>query len=255
MSTVSEKPKLTPAYGSFKSFNSFMEARRDDGHITDVVDRSLMSNFAGSTAGELLAALKYLGFVTERGAPTTLYREYVPAEDESRVPLLEAALKSAYPYLFAAENFNIERATSQQVLEQFRAQGINGSTLARAIMFFLAGAKQAGIKVSPNIRAPNVSIRLVGGAPKKTTLSFPKLTASLQAAAEAPRLPPPVADVHVFDIPIPIGRKVSVSIPKDFVDADWELFQTMLTAYIGHWKKQTAEMQTAAPAEKEDESL
>lgn len=247
--TAFEKPKLTPAYCSFKSFNSFFDARREDGHVTDVVDRSLMTNFAGSTAGELLSALKYLGMISDKGAPSERYRGYVLADNEARVPMLAAAMRESYDFLFNAPNFNIERATSQQVAELFRGQGINGSTLSRAIIFFLAAVKQANIKVSPNIRAPGLSA-VVRRARKEPT----PLTPSTMPLPS----PPPVksaSDVHVFEIPIPIDRKVSISIPKDFVDADWELFQTMLGAYIGHWKKRTAEMQRTTNSTLEDNEL
>lgn len=247
-----DKPKFTPAYCSFKSFNSFFDDRREDGHVTDVVDRSLMTNFAGSTAGELLSALKYLGMISEKGAPSDRYRSYVLADNEARVPMLAEAMRESYSYLFNTEGFNIERATSQQVAELFRAQNISGSTLARAIIFFLAAAKQANIKVSPNIRAPGVSSTSAKKVRKETT--------PLPPSAPLPPTPPPHAakpasDVHVFEIPIPIDRKVSISIPKDFVDADWELFQTMLGAYIGHWKKRTAELQKVVNSPEEDSEL
>jgi len=249
MTPAPEKPKLTPAYGSFKSFNTFFDARREDGHITTVVDRSLMSNFAGSTAGELLAGMKYLGMIDDKGAPTALYEQYVLSSDEARVPLLASAIRSAYPYIFETERFDIERATSQQVVELFRAQGVSGSTLTRSMIFFLAAAKQAGIKVSPNIRPPAMTGKnSTNGKAKKETASAPP-TAPLVAAAPLAQAP---TDVQVFEIPIPIGRKVTISIPNQFSAADWELFQTMLTAYVQHWKKQMADAQKSPTAEMED---
>jgi hypothetical protein len=251
MTQMPEKPKLTPAYASFKSFNTFFEARRDDGHITTVVDRSLMSNFAGSTAGELLASMKYLGMIDDKGTPSHLYEQYLLADDEARVPLLASTLRRSYPYLFETERFDIERATSQQVVELFRAQGISGSTLSRSIMFFLAAAKQAGIKVSPNIRAPSMTAR--NGSSKVKKESAPPPAPTLLAVAPADRSPPPLKDVQVFEIPIPIGRKVTISIPNQFSSADWELFQTMLTAYVQHWKAQMADMQKSPATEKGDD--
>jgi Family of unknown function (DUF5343) len=249
MSSSTEKPKFTPAYCSFKSFNSFFDARREDGHVTDVVDRSLMTNFAGSTASELLAALKYLGMTDDRGTPRPLYGQYVLASDEERVGLLEKALRSSYPYLLNTDSFNVERATSQQVVELFRAQGISGSTLARAMIFFLAAAKQAGIKVSPNIRPPGVPIRIVRAKKENSPPAVPPSLALAQHVE--PRASHPTG-VQVFEIPIPIGRKVSIAIPDQFSSADWELFQTMLTAYVQHWKAQMAETQnTTATIEKE----
>ena len=238
---TAEKPQ-TPAYCSFKSFNTFLDARREDGHVTDVVDRSLMTNFAGSTAGELLAALKYLGMLNDKGAPTELYVRYVPADSETRVPMLAGAMRAAYPFVFQTEGFNIERATSAQMAEQFRAQGVSGSTLTRAIMFFLAAARQAGIKVSPNIKAPLSTSNYV----RRRTPVVPPVTsppAVSPAPTSAVSSPAPSPDVQVFEIPIPIGRKVTIAIPNQFSAADWELFQTMLTAYVQHWKTQMSDLQ------------
>lgn len=251
MTQMPEKTKLTPAYASFKSFNTFVDARREDGHVTTVVDRSLMSNFAGSTAGELLAAMKYLGMIDDKGTPSQLYEQYVLADDETRVPLLASTLRRSYPYIFETERFDVERATSQQVIELFRAQGISGSTLTRAIMFFLAAAKQAGIKVSPNIRPPSMTAR--GNGKTKKESAPPPTPAPQVVAPVADRPAPPPKDVQVFEIPIPIGRKVTISIPNQFSSADWELFQTMLTAYVQHWKTQMADMQKSPPTEKEDD--
>ncbi|MBT2304711.1 DUF5343 domain-containing protein [Variovorax paradoxus] len=239
MASTAEKPKLSPAYASHKSFNSFFDARREDGHVTTVVDRSLMSNFAGSTKGELLATLKFLGMIDDKGTPSKRYEEYVVADDEARKELLEAMVRNAYAFLFEAPGFYIERATSNQVADLFRNQGINGSTLVRAVAFFLAAAKQAGIKVSPNIKPPPMAAR-GASKPKKEVPPPPPLVHTIAPPREAPP-----TDVENFDIPIPIGRKVTVSIPANFTSGDWDLFQTMLTPYVEAWKAQIAARKTS----------
>lgn len=43
--------------------------------------------------------------------------------------------------------------------------------------------------------------------------------------------------LQVFEIPIPINRKVRITIPSEWSSSDWDLFQTMLTAYVTGWKK------------------
>lgn len=223
----------TPAYGSFKSLTTFFDARRDDGHITTVVDRSLMSNFNGSTANELLATLKFLRMISESGKPLESYEKYVAASDAERKTMLAEILRDAYPFVFANKEFNVERETSARMAELFRQQGISGSTLSRAVSFFLAAAKEAGIKVSANIKAPTI---------QRTART--KKSAGVQASAttddgdgdDDDELPP--EGYQSFEIPIPIARKVKILIPEDWSPDDWDLFQTMLKIYIEGWKKQ-----------------
>jgi Family of unknown function (DUF5343) len=233
---------LSPAYVSFKSFKTFFDARREDGHITTVIDRSLMQNFSGSTINELLASLKFLGLMTEKGSPTPHYEQFVVADDEKRKSLLQEILKPAYGFLYEKENFDLERGTSAQMADIFRSRGVNGSTLSKAIAFFLAAAKDAGIKVSPNIKAPPI-VRNGAGKPKKEQHLQPS-PATPSAANPAPTnigtSPPPDEGYQAFEIPIPIDRKVRLIIPKTWTSADWDLFQSMLKVYIEGWKSLAA---------------
>lgn len=231
-----------PGYGSFKSLTTFFNARRDDDHITTVVDRSLMSNFNGSTANELLATLRFLKMTDEKGVPTALYSKYVQASDSDRKPMLAQALRDSYPFVFSAPGFDIERETSARLADVFRAQGISGSTLSRAISFFLSAAKDAGIKVSPNIKPPPV---------QKSAKKKGALQASAQPEEELDeesedRLP---EGYQSFEIPIPIDRKVRILIPLDWSSEDWDLFQTMLKIYVDGWKLQAGKPRKEAKAQ------
>lgn len=236
---AADKP-MTPAYGSFKTFTTFFNSRRDDEHATDVVDRSLMTNFSGSSQNELIAGLKFLKLIDEKGAPLPAYEQYVRATDAERKSLLAQLLRNAYPFVFNAPPFNIERATTHTTAEVFRGQGINGSTLSRAVAFFLAAAKEAGIKVGANIKAPPIA---KASKPKKET----KPNGAASEDDEHEGEDELAAGTQVFEIPIPINRKVKIMIPDIWSSADWDLFQTMLTAYIHGWK------QMADKKQKEDE--
>lgn len=235
---MSTERQQAPAYVSFKSFNTFFNDRRDDGHVTTVVDRSLMSNFSGSTANELLAALKFLKLISESGEPQPTYENYVMGDDSARVGLLSEMLKTAYPFVFEAASFNLERGTTAQMAELFRSQGVSGSTLSRAVSFFLAAAKQAGIKVSQNIKAPALP---KNGSPsrKKEAPTLAVANPILQSSAgnaKEDAMTMSSNGVQHFEIPIPINRKVRITIPAEWSAADWDLFQTMLNAYIAGWK-------------------
>lgn len=225
---MATEKSVAPAYASYKSFMTFCNLRRDDEHVTAVVDRTLMGNFSGSTAAELLSALKFLGLITEKGVPTSLYEQYIHADDEpKRKEVLAGALKAAYGFLWNTDGFDLERGTTGQMQEVFRSQGINGSTLARAIGFFLAAAKDAGIKVSGNIKVPALA-KGAGRAKPPTPAPLPtdqKREMDLDASA-----------VRTFEIPVPGKSSVKIIVPADFDADDFDMLNTVMNAYIKRWK-------------------
>jgi hypothetical protein len=117
----------------------------------------------------------------------------------------------------------------------FRAQGPTGSTLARGISFFLGMAKFAGIKVSPNIKVPS-GLRSSGATKtkikKETVANGAPDREGDDPDRHGQRQEP---GVMKFEIPIPIDRKVRITIPEDFSADDWTLLQTMFTAYVTRW--------------------
>ena len=220
---VATEKIAAPPYVSFKSFINFMNARREDGHTTTVVDKSLMSNLSGSTANELLQAIKYLKLVKESGEANASYELFVRATDEERGVMMRDLIREAYPYIWSTPGFDLERATSAQMADVFRGQNVNGSTLSRAVLFFLAAAQLAGIKVSPSIKAQ----------PRpKTSSSKTKKDKEVPATQPLPTVRQEdghaATGMQSFEIPIPINRKVKIHIPAEWSAADWDLFQHML---------------------------
>lgn len=226
MSKQSEK-SLAPAYGSFKTLSSFSDEVREGGHIPLQVDRTLMPKLSGSAASETIATLRFLGLVVgEKAVPTSLFAKFVMATAEDRKPVLAQMVRDSYAFLFKAPGFDIERASGQQVADLFRAEGISGSTLTRAVSFFLAAAKDAGIKVSHNVKPPQ-SARS-GGKPKKDKKG---------------EMPPPdhpndesLEGIHRFELPIPGKPSVQVLVPASLDAADWEMLSQMFGIYVNRWK-------------------
>lgn len=231
----------SPPYVSYKSLNTYFDQRREDGHITDVVDKSLMSNFSGSTQGELLGALKYLKLITPNGEPTEAYRQYVFADEAGRKKLMAEIIRASYPFLFNTTGFNLERATTDQMSKLFQAQGVNGSTLYRGIAFLLAAAKFAEIKVSPNIKVPsNMRTKT-----KKDNGKSVAAAASIGAQEQEEEEDETTSGRQVFYIPIPIDRRVKIEIPGDWAPSDWDLFSKMLQLYVDGWKQLAAQAKGA----------
>lgn len=229
-----------PAYVSYRSLVNYLDGIRELGRIPDVVDRGTMKNFSGATQNELIPALRFLGMINEKSVPTDLFMEYALADDDSRKASLGAILRNAYGFIFDNVGFNIERATENQTADLFRQQGLNGSTNSRAIAFFLSAAKDAGIKVSPYVKAPTIQ-RPATAKPRKAKLNADH-EAPLKSTAGA-QTPP---GTHQFEIPLPCKGSVRVILPNNIDADDWHFISTTFAAYMKRWKGFEGSEQTAS---------
>src|SRR5690606_23652198 len=87
------------------------------------------------------------------GEPSKELQQLVDSPEEQRGTLLRPVLERSYSFLFNG-SIDLKRATTKQVEDAFRAQGISGSTVVKCMSFFLAAAKAAGIQVSPHVKTP-----------------------------------------------------------------------------------------------------
>ncbi|MBW8313163.1 MAG: DUF5343 domain-containing protein [Rhizobium sp.] len=236
MSKPAEKG-LTPAYGSYKTLMSFVNETKELGHIPLRIDRTSMPKLSGAAAKEMLATLRFLGLITEKSEPTDAFGEFVNGTDDQRRASLEKMLRASYAFLFSTPNFHIDRATGGQVAELFRehGNGISGSTLQRAVSFFLAAAKEAGIKVSPSIKPPKSAN--TGTRPKREKKVDP-LGATGQEG-EPPAKPKLAPGTHSFELPLPGKHPVQVIVPDDMDGDDWEMLSSMFVIYVKRWKGYT----------------
>ncbi|MDN2679343.1 DUF5343 domain-containing protein [Janthinobacterium sp. SUN033] len=218
----------TPPIVSFSSFVSFLNQLREHGHVPTRIDKTLMPTASGSQTSGMLAALKYLSLIDDVNRPSETFQSLVMEDDSKRKETIEQVLRSSYSFLFSDSNFNLEKATSGEMTEKFRELNISGSTLTKTISFFLAAAKESGIKVSSHIRPPT-TVRLAKGA-KKTS----KLREDEPAAPKTDQEDP--TGTERFEIPIPGKTSVKVIVPGDLDADDWEMLQSMITVYIKRWK-------------------
>ena len=239
MSKPAEKG-LTPAYGSYKTLLSFTNDIKELGHIPLRIDRTQMTKLSGAAAKELLASMRFLGMIQgEKAEPTELFEAFVVGSDEERQGLLASMVHSSYSFLFNTPGFDLERATAGQVAELFRehGNGISGSTLQRAISFFLTAAKEAGIKVSPSIKPPKSSNGTRPKREKKGDVS-PAITVPQDFFGIGTTVPPPPG-VHRFELPIPGKPSVQVLVPDTMDGDDWDMLSQMFSIYVSRWKGYT----------------
>jgi len=142
----------TPAYVSYKAFVRFINGLRD--HLPSRIDRSILAGMSGSGQSALIGSLEFLGLIDQGGQPQPALEELITLNGPQYNAKLKELLTASYGFLF--DGIELKRATASQVHEAFRKKNVQGSTLIKAVAFFLAAAKDAGIEVSKHVKPPGV---------------------------------------------------------------------------------------------------
>ncbi|HZN13366.1 MAG TPA: DUF5343 domain-containing protein [Acidimicrobiales bacterium] len=117
------------------------------------IDKSYLDSYSGGYQTQVIAALNVLGMREEDGSVTDLLQALVEADEELRKKMVGELVRSIYGSVLAL-GIN---ATQQQMLDAFKALGVNpGDTMRKVIAFFLNAAKFSGITVSRHWRVPRV---------------------------------------------------------------------------------------------------
>ena len=137
-------------YTSFKTLLNTADRMKEQGGAPSRVDRSYLSNMPGGERGIFVTGLKSLGLVNEDLTPTDDLHALVEANEAGRKETIGRIVQRVYAAPLALPS----RATQQQLESCFREYGITGSTLRRAVSFFLAATEFAGIERSPHFKVP-----------------------------------------------------------------------------------------------------
>ncbi len=151
-----EKGQLPP-YVPFKTFKNWIEGLRALGGSPSRIDRSVMPTMSGATQGQLTAALRYLGLVSQNGTPSEALGKLVEADGEARREILHDVLVRSYPFLFQTVEFNPRTATISQLIGAFQETGATGQTVRKCVAFLLLAAQEAGMPLSPYFKGARPS--------------------------------------------------------------------------------------------------
>ena len=202
------REKLTPPYVVYASFKSFINGLRKS-TVPSRIDRTVMSNYSGSTQYALQPALQWLGLIDTEGTPSGLLKQLAKANDGDFGDLLAPMVREKYGFLFSGD-LDLESASSGQVEEAFKNQGISGSTVTKCITFFLQIAKDSKIAVSPHVKAPQPKR---GSSRRRKT----KVEDEKQKASDLKRKPESESSdgMETFTIPIRGLADGRLWLPKD----------------------------------------
>jgi hypothetical protein len=162
-----------PAYVAWGTFRNFLNSLRENGLPTQI-NRSVMSKLSFSAQAQLTTALKSLGLTDAKGAPTPILAELIAADEAGQREVIKKILHRSYGFVF--NTLDLSRATPGELETQFKAAGISGSTVGRAVAFFLSAATFAGIALSAHIKknGASSSTRSPSGARKRRVSVPPK---------------------------------------------------------------------------------
>lgn len=142
-------PEDKAPYLSLTTLLNFFE-RWGDGPIPPRIDKSALDRYSGGTQAVLMSTLRLMGYVDENGVVLPALREAI-SDVAARKSHLESWARHFYADQLALAEQN---ATAQMLHESFAQYGYSGSTLRKAVVFYLALVGYLALPNSPHFRAP-----------------------------------------------------------------------------------------------------
>lgn len=140
---------LSPPYISFETFRNFLQ-RLDPDLLPPRIDRSMMTGMAGGTQTYLLQTLRNFGLINDVNEVRPELIEMLGTEER-----LAAGLRRILDAHYGPQmTLSRQAATAAQLSESFAPSGFTGSTLRKAVTFYLHAARAADVPLSPHFRAP-----------------------------------------------------------------------------------------------------
>jgi hypothetical protein len=158
--------EVAPAYVPWRTFTNFINGLRETG-LPSQINRSVMGNLSYSAQAQLLGGMRSLRLIDDQGKPTPILAQLIEADEANQPKIVAKVLGERYGFVF--DHLQLDRATPAEVEKQFKEAGITGSTVVRAVAFFLSGAEAAGIPLSAHLKKKNGSAAasMRSSAPRK----------------------------------------------------------------------------------------
>ncbi|MDE3113825.1 MAG: DUF5343 domain-containing protein [Chloroflexota bacterium] len=195
--------RVIPPYVPWKTFKGFIDGLR--ANMPSRIDRSVMGTMSGAMQGQLIAALRFMGLVTDNGTPTPRLREFVKAEGDDRTERLKEMFFDAYQSITEAAadpgepDFNfLDNGTYRQLVEAFATTGATGDTLRKCVAFFLSMARDADVVLSPHFSSRGSRSSLAPRRKRVAGRQAPARAEDEDDFSEAPPPPPPKTKFEIL---------------------------------------------------------
>lgn len=173
--TVDQEPtSWTPPYISWRLLTRLVD--RLESNPPPRIDRTILAG-SNQTRTQTILALKSLELIDQEGSLTESFTTLIKAGD-SRPAIVRSLLERFYKGPVELGRVN---GTQQQLEEEFRGYGVSGSTVRKAISFFLKAAEYAELQTSPHFGVPRAPQRR-----KKRPAPSPPQPSKSESDTEAP---------------------------------------------------------------------
>jgi hypothetical protein len=150
MTDGAQVERWNPPYIAYATLANFLDNKLGTNPLPPRIDRGFLDSYAGSVQAQLLSALRLMGFIGDQGEVLEPLREATRSPDLRKKVIRDWALN------FYREQVELARqnATAQMLYETFSRQKYSGSTLRKAIVFYLSLTDDVGLPKSPHFRPP-----------------------------------------------------------------------------------------------------
>ena len=122
--------------------------------------KSVWSSLSGGVQAQVLSAFKFLRLIDEQGKVQPTLKRLVE-ERENRNDVLMEVIADAYPAVIELADKNASQKDFEDAMRQY---GVQGTTLDKAVRFYLQAAETVGLLTSPHWKKTK-AVR-TGGAKK-----------------------------------------------------------------------------------------
>ena len=226
--------KPLPPYIPYRTFKGLLIKLRDT-TVPNQIDLSVLRSYSNSMARMIIASLKYMKLIDATGATSDRLRELVNSVSEPKV-WEEVFLKFFFDvYDPILGQLDVSNATPRQLEERFRDAGADGQMLQKCLAFFTAAAEDAKIELSPHITNRPRKARGTAKAKPRTRKTQDEDDSQGMSAESAHTFA--VKNVARFQFPIPDKGAATILIPANTSADDWEMINTMMSAYVSRLEK------------------
>lgn len=196
--------------------------------VPPVIDSSLTKSLSGSTAAALMSAMRFLGLITKDGKVleplSRLAKSY--ETDQWKVELGKIVTAAYAPIV---GDLDLTTATSSMLEDCFKTNGkVTGQVLEKAVRFYLAALEQAGISVSPLLKARKVR----STTPRKTGKQQRKQAPDVIEDDEEFEDQTPPDGTEQLKLPLPGKGYVTFTVPSDLTSDDWKFLKPIFEMYL-----------------------
>ncbi len=166
---ASDTAALTPAYLPWATFISALDNLQTHGIPgTGVLDKSLWDTQSGAMQGQIVVAFRFMGLIDEKNRVLPPLQPLVRAKSDERKPLLREIVEEKYRSVITRDLMTI---SSGQLEDAIRSLGVTGSTLERAVRFFIKACRELGIPLSKRF---SEKVRSSGSPRKARRITVPR---------------------------------------------------------------------------------